>query len=158
MTLFVALVGLAAGEPVLLVVVVPLAAATYLFWYHSSGKLRERLRETRRRPGTQAGESRGGFDAGPRGGFDGARGRRAREAWERQNRRRREGADSARGPGPQPGMSRAEAYRRLGLEEDADEREVKRAYRRKVKEVHPDRGGDEDEFRKVLEAYETLTG
>jgi curved DNA-binding protein CbpA len=53
-------------------------------------------------------------------------------------------------------MSRAEAYDRLGLEEGADQETVRRAYREKVKEVHPDRGGDEAEFRKVTEAYETL--
>ena len=55
-------------------------------------------------------------------------------------------------------MRQADAYRHLGLDRDADERAVRRAYRERVKEVHPDRGGDEEEFRKVTEAYETLTG
>jgi curved DNA-binding protein CbpA len=54
-------------------------------------------------------------------------------------------------------MSPDEAYRRLGLEAGADESEVQRAYREKVKEVHPDRGGDEQEFRAVTDAYERLT-
>lgn len=31
---------------------------------------------------------------------------------------------------------------------------VKRRYRRKVKECHPDRGGDPAEFRKIQEAFE----
>lgn len=159
MTVVVALVGIAFREPVLFVVVVPLAAASYMFWYQSSGKLRERLRASARtRPGQQA-QDRDGFGAGPRGGegFEGARGRRAREEWERRARRQSGGTGRRAGVGPQSGMSRAEAYRRLGLEEGADEAAVKRAYRQKVKEVHPDSGGDETEFRKVTEAYETLT-
>lgn len=159
MTVVVALVGVAFREPVLFVVVVPLAAASYMFWYQSSGKLRERLRASARARREGRTEERGGFGAGPRGGggFEGARGRRAREEWERRNRRRRGSEGPGAGIGPQSGMSRAEAYRRLGLEDGADEAAVKRAYRRKVKEVHPDSGGDETEFRKVTEAYETLT-
>ena len=71
--------------------------------------------------------------------------------------------DAARVVGRQPnlhrspsGLSPAEAYRRLDLENGADESEVRQAYRRKVKEVHPDRGGDEVAFKRVTEAYETL--
>jgi len=48
-------------------------------------------------------------------------------------------------------------YRLLGVEPDADERELKRAGRRILLEMHPDRGGDEGEFAKALEAYHALT-
>jgi curved DNA-binding protein CbpA len=55
-------------------------------------------------------------------------------------------------------MGRKEAFRTLGLSVDADEDAVKRAYREKVKEVHPDTdGGDEEAFKKVNRAYERLT-
>lgn len=41
----------------------------------------------------------------------------------------------------------------LGVPAGASIDEVKRAYRRKIKEVHPDQGGNEDEFKRVREAY-----
>jgi hypothetical protein len=41
----------------------------------------------------------------------------------------------------------------LGVPVSASVSEVKRAYRRKIKEVHPDQGGNEDEFKRVREAY-----
>ncbi|WP_255150470.1 J domain-containing protein [Halorarius halobius] len=47
------------------------------------------------------------------------------------------------------------AFSVLGLPSGASESEVKTAYREKVKEVHPDHGGDTDEFRRVREAYTT---
>ena len=47
------------------------------------------------------------------------------------------------------------AYGVLGLSSDASEAAVRRAYRERVKEVHPDQGGDEAEFRRVREAYDT---
>lgn len=45
------------------------------------------------------------------------------------------------------------AFRELGLSTSATLSEVKGAYRNRVKEVHPDHGGDEDEFKRVREAY-----
>jgi len=47
------------------------------------------------------------------------------------------------------------AYAVLGLPDSADVDDVRRAYRERIKEVHPDQGGDPDEFRKVREAYDT---
>ena len=47
------------------------------------------------------------------------------------------------------------AYSELGVASTAGLDEVKSAYRRKVKDVHPDQGGDEDEFKRVREAYTT---
>jgi hypothetical protein len=43
----------------------------------------------------------------------------------------------------------------LGLPPDATSEEVRSAYRDRVKEVHPDHGGDEDSFRRIQEAYAT---
>jgi hypothetical protein len=50
---------------------------------------------------------------------------------------------------------RAAAFAVLGLPAGADEEAVRRAYREKVKEVHPDHGGDPEEFERVREAYTT---
>lgn len=50
-----------------------------------------------------------------------------------------------------------EAYRVLGLSGEATAAEVKAAYRRRVGEAHPDRGGSASEFIKVRAAYEILS-
>ncbi|MFW5917039.1 MAG: J domain-containing protein [Halorubrum sp.] len=47
------------------------------------------------------------------------------------------------------------AFAELDVARDADVDEVKRAYRERVKETHPDQGGDEESFRRVREAYAT---
>ena len=45
----------------------------------------------------------------------------------------------------------------LSVDPDADPEEIKEAYRERIKDAHPDRGGDEAEFKRLTEAYETLT-
>lgn len=50
---------------------------------------------------------------------------------------------------------REAAFAVLGLPSGADTDEVRAAYRRRIKEAHPDHGGDETEFRRVREAYTT---
>jgi DnaJ-domain-containing protein 1 len=47
------------------------------------------------------------------------------------------------------------AFAELGVPVTASIEEVTRAYRQRVKEVHPDQGGDEAEFKRVREAYTT---
>jgi hypothetical protein len=47
------------------------------------------------------------------------------------------------------------AFEHLDLPPTADAEEVKRAYRRRVKDVHPDHGGDSESFRRLRDAYTT---
>jgi curved DNA-binding protein CbpA len=48
-------------------------------------------------------------------------------------------------------------YKDLGVDKDADPKEIKAAYRKKVQDVHPDKkGGDREEFEKVQNAYMVL--
>jgi hypothetical protein len=48
------------------------------------------------------------------------------------------------------------AFAELGVPVDADLADVRAAYRQRVKETHPDQGGDEEEFKRVREAYTTV--
>lgn len=45
----------------------------------------------------------------------------------------------------------------LGLDPEADGEAIERAYRRRLKEAHPDHGGSPTEFHAVRRAYEVLT-
>ena len=47
-------------------------------------------------------------------------------------------------------------YEVLGVSPDASEDEIKTAYRELCRKYHPDKGGDEEKFKAVSEAYETL--
>lgn len=153
MTVFLVVLAAALREVVVLGVALPFGAATYLFWYHASGRIREGIHERARRQAAARearGRETGGFGAGPR------------EQWERAGRRARQGAGGQRTRQrqrvrPRPGPSREQAYRTLGLSPDADDAEIKSAYREKVKETHPDRGGSEEQFRRVTRAYERLS-
>ena len=48
-------------------------------------------------------------------------------------------------------------YKILGLPNDASSDEIKKAYRKLAKELHPDKGGDEDKFKELSVAYEILS-
>ena len=50
-----------------------------------------------------------------------------------------------------------EYYRLLDVPKDATESDIKRAYRKKALENHPDKGGDLEHFKKINLAYETLS-
>lgn len=47
-------------------------------------------------------------------------------------------------------------YEILGVNETATQEEIKKAYRKKAVEHHPDKGGDEEKFKKISEAYDIL--
>ena len=159
-------------------------AAAYFVWYHASGRFANRLYEgvesqaqptAGRGPGPR---ERRRDDAGPREEWVPPRdGQTAREAAagrprgggrraDPQGRRRAAGAGAGRRRARADGaridprtneITAGEAYDRLGLDPDADADAVKRAYREKVKEVHPDtEGGDEDAFKRIKTAYERL--
>jgi curved DNA-binding protein CbpA len=50
----------------------------------------------------------------------------------------------------------ASPFEILGVDPDADDAELSRAYRRRVMETHPDQGGSAREFQQVRRAYEEI--
>jgi hypothetical protein len=130
----------------LLFLALPFGLTTYLMWHHATGRLAARTRRRARASGG-AGSRRapGGF-----GATVGGRGNHGRTA---------QGSRSGPAGAPDNGPTRREAYETLDLEPGADEDAVQRAYRSKVKNVHPDtEGGDEEAFKRVNRAYERLRG
>jgi len=53
-------------------------------------------------------------------------------------------------------MSMDNFYNTIGVNETATQDEIKKAYRKLAIEHHPDKGGDENKFKKISEAYDTL--
>jgi molecular chaperone DnaJ len=54
-------------------------------------------------------------------------------------------------------MAKRDYYEILGVNKDASADEIKKAFRRKAVELHPDKqGGDEEKFKEINEAYEVL--
>ena len=48
-------------------------------------------------------------------------------------------------------------YSILGVDKTADPNAIKKAYRRKAMVLHPDKGGDAEDFKRLNEAYEVLS-
>ena len=53
-------------------------------------------------------------------------------------------------------MSQENYYNILGVSETSSQDEIKKAYRQLAKDNHPDKGGDEDKFKKISVAYDIL--
>ena len=53
-------------------------------------------------------------------------------------------------------MSQTNYYEVLGVQENADQETIKKAYRTLAKKHHPDKGGNDEIFKKVSEAYDVL--
>lgn len=53
-------------------------------------------------------------------------------------------------------MAKRDYYEILGLQKNASDDEIKKAFRKIAIEHHPDRGGDEAKFKEANEAYEVL--
>jgi curved DNA-binding protein len=49
-----------------------------------------------------------------------------------------------------------EHYQTLGVDENATQEEIKKAYRKLANKNHPDKGGDAEVFKKIAAAYEVL--
>ena len=147
MSLVLVAVGVAAN-PAVLVLAGVFGVVTAILWYHASGRLASRVY---RRVERQAAVD-GGTGAGPKAAWRGPHRRRGRAR----------GTQADTGGGPrrhQSGTSPPRrAYEVLGLEPGADQSAIRRAYRQRIKEVHPDtEGGDEAAFRRVRQAYERLS-
>lgn len=53
-------------------------------------------------------------------------------------------------------MNNENYYNILGVDENISNEELKKVYRKLAKEKHPDAGGNEEEFKKISEAYDVL--
>lgn len=176
------LIGALAEQPFLIAVALPFAATTYLLWSHATGRLGRRARrreaaQGRVDDGLGAGRSRfsdrvreqfgerGATDRGRRRAASaGQSGSRSRDASSRRRQAGRRGAGQQRTRGktrpPNAGDDRptpAEARRVLGVSPEADQETVRKAYRKQVKQTHPDTvDGDEESFKRLNKAYEQL--
>jgi hypothetical protein len=52
------------------------------------------------------------------------------------------------------GAANASVWATLGVTRDVTEDELKAAYRKRALETHPDHGGEDEAFRRVVRAYE----
>jgi DnaJ-class molecular chaperone len=63
----------------------------------------------------------------------------------------------AAGGGGAAGSADREYYDTLGVDPSCTEEELKRAYKKRSLRAHPDRGGSEEEFKQLNEAYQVLS-
>lgn len=142
------LIGVAsvlAGTSVLLVVLgavynlliallaIPFGVAAYLLWMDATGRIQMRFREKQGRTSQTGGRT------------------------DRTQQTRQRSWDQRTPQPPREQPSRSKARRVLGVGPEADQAEIRSAYRDRVKEVHPDaENGDEEAFKRVSQAYNRL--
>jgi len=174
MTAALVVVGLLANLAVIAVALV-FGVMTYVFWAHASGRLMSRVYrsvEDQAQVGADSrrdrrARSQGGFGAAPREEWTAPRdGRTVTEEARRQARAGQggRGRQTRNDRGRQrrrvwepDGPTVQEACDVLGVDPGSDESTVRRAYRERIKEVHPDADGDEEAFKRVQRAYDRLT-
>jgi len=66
------------------------------------------------------------------------------------------GGGGGRRPPPRD-VDTTKLYETLGVEKDADDKVIKKAYRKLAIKNHPDKGGDEAKFKEISAAYEILS-
>lgn len=54
-------------------------------------------------------------------------------------------------------MNKEEAYKILGITQDASADDIRLQYRRLAAKTHPDKGGSAEEFRIIRKAYKSLS-
>jgi DnaJ family protein A protein 2 len=67
------------------------------------------------------------------------------------------GSRGGGGGGPRADVDTTKLYEVLGVSKDADEKDIKKAYRKLAVKHHPDKGGDEHLFKEINAAYEILS-
>ncbi|MES1922805.1 hypothetical protein MHBO_004328 [Bonamia ostreae] len=67
-----------------------------------------------------------------------------------------DGFDLGSGRREQEKVENEELYNTLGVGKNATNSEIKKAYRQLAKKHHPDKGGDENQFKKIQLAFEVL--
>ena len=58
---------------------------------------------------------------------------------------------------PHDKMRVPDHYAALGIQETADAADIRKAYKKRALQTHPDKGGDEEEFKRVGAAYAVLS-
>merc|ERR1712193_507264 len=61
------------------------------------------------------------------------------------------------GGGPSKPADTTKYYKILGVEKNATESEIKKAYRKLAMKHHPDKGGDPDKFKEMTQAHTVLS-
>jgi DnaJ-class molecular chaperone len=67
------------------------------------------------------------------------------------------GAGAGRGDGSSSDVDEGDLYGTLGVGRDADQSDIRKAYRKLALRHHPDKGGDADRFQRLTRAYEVLS-